>query len=68
MDHFKGRRPLGARTLYLYQGDRDALLCIYRTKEPQTIGKAVSSGCIRMMKAAAINLNNRIEGGAQTHR
>jgi lipoprotein-anchoring transpeptidase ErfK/SrfK len=57
--------PLGARALYLYQGDKDTLFRIHGTNEPETIGKAVSSGCIRMMNADAIDLYNRVEVGAR---
>ncbi|MFN0264335.1 L,D-transpeptidase [Tepidamorphus sp. 3E244] len=40
--------PLGARALYLYQGNRDTMYRIHGTNEPWTIGQAMSSGCIRM--------------------
>lgn len=40
--------PLGARALYLYQGNRDTLYRIHGTSEPWSIGKSVSSGCIRL--------------------
>jgi len=45
-----GRRhgePLGARALYLFKGDKDSMFRIHGTNEPDTIGQAVSSGCIR---------------------
>jgi len=66
-DHMDGGldNPLGARALYLYQGDKDTLFRIHGTNEPQTIGKAVSSGCIRMMNADAVDLYNRVEVGAR---
>ena len=41
--------PLGARALYLYSGGQDTLYRIHGTNEPQSIGKAMSSGCIRML-------------------
>lgn len=41
--------PLGARALYLYSGDKDTLYRIHGTNEPRSIGRAVSSGCIRML-------------------
>ena len=43
--------PLGARALYLFKGDKDSLFRIHGTNEPDTIGQAVSSGCIRMLIA-----------------
>ncbi|WOJ91182.1 L,D-transpeptidase [Methylocapsa polymorpha] len=57
--------PLGTRALYLYQGDKDTLFHIHGTNEPETIGKAASSGCTRMMKADAIDLYKRVEVGAR---
>jgi hypothetical protein len=41
--------PLGARALYLYQNGRDTLYRIHGTFEPWSIGRAVSSGCIRLL-------------------
>ena len=55
--------PLGARALYLYQGNRDTLYRIHGTNEPEEIGQAVSSGCIRMRDLDVIDLYNRIKVG-----
>jgi lipoprotein-anchoring transpeptidase ErfK/SrfK len=41
--------PLGARALYLHNNGQDTLFRIHGTTEPQSIGKAMSSGCIRML-------------------
>jgi lipoprotein-anchoring transpeptidase ErfK/SrfK len=57
--------PLGARALYLFQGKKDTLFRIHGTNEPDTIGKAVSSGCIRMMNADVIDLYGRIHIGTR---
>ncbi|SFK56023.1 L,D-transpeptidase catalytic domain [Methylocapsa palsarum] len=57
--------PLGARALYLYQGNRDTMFRIHGTNEPDSIGKAVSSGCIRMMNADVIDLYQRVGVGAR---
>jgi lipoprotein-anchoring transpeptidase ErfK/SrfK len=57
--------PLGARALYLFQGKRDTLFRIHGTNEPDTIGKAVSSGCIRMMNADVIDLYVRVGIGTR---
>src|ERR1700704_4891067 len=57
--------PLGARALYLYQGSKDTLYRIHGTNEPDSIGKAVSSGCIRMMNADVIDLYQRIRIGTR---
>lgn len=55
--------PLGARALYLYQGDRDTLYRIHGTSEPWSIGKAVSSGCIRLFNQDIIDLHSRVPTG-----
>lgn len=39
--------PLGARALYLYRDGGDTYLRLHGTNEPESIGHAVSSGCIR---------------------
>lgn len=57
--------PLGARALYLFKGGKDTLYRIHGTNEPQTIGKAVSSGCIRMMNQDVIDLYRRVPGGSK---
>jgi lipoprotein-anchoring transpeptidase ErfK/SrfK len=55
--------PLGARALYLYQGNRDTLFRIHGTNEPSEIGQAVSSGCIRMRDLDVIDLYSRVKVG-----
>ena len=57
--------PLGARALYLFQGEKDTLFRIHSTNEPDTIGQAVSSGCIRMMNADVIDLYERVGIGTR---
>ncbi len=56
--------PLGARALYLYQGNRDTLFRIHGTNEPWSIGEQVSSGCIRMLNEDILDLYNRVPVGA----
>lgn len=48
--------PLGARALYLHQGGRDTLYRIHGTNDPSSIGRAMSSGCIRMLNSEVIEL------------
>lgn len=57
--------PLGARALYLFKGNTDTLFRIHGTNEPDTIGKAVSSGCIRMMNADVMDLYKRVPVGTR---
>ena len=55
--------PLGARALYLFQGDHDTLIRIHGTNEPSEIGGHVSSGCIRMRDMDVIDLYGRVHVG-----
>lgn len=57
--------PLGARAMYLWQGNRDTLYRIHGTVEPWTIGTNVSSGCIRMINQDAVDLYARTAVGAR---
>ena len=57
--------PLGARALYLYAGGKDTLYRIHGTNEPQSIGKSVSSGCIRMLNEDVADLFDQVEIGTQ---
>ncbi len=59
------RNPLGARALYLYQNGRDTLYRLHGTIEPWTIGKMVSSGCIRFLNQDIIDLYNRVPVGTR---
>jgi lipoprotein-anchoring transpeptidase ErfK/SrfK len=56
--------PLGARGVYLYQGNKDTLYRIHGTNQPEYIGRAISSGCIRMTNEDVIDLYNRVKMGA----
>lgn len=53
--------PLGARALYL----GSSMYRIHGSNEPETIGYAVSSGCIRMTNADVIDLYNRTRIGTR---
>ncbi|MFC3751884.1 L,D-transpeptidase [Aquamicrobium ahrensii] len=57
--------PLGARALYLYRDGRDTMFRIHGTNQPGTIGKAVSSGCIRMLNHDVIDLYARVQPGTK---
>src|SRR5258705_772910 len=56
--------PLGARALYLYEGNKDTLYRIHGTNQPEYIGQAISSGCIRMTNEDVIDLFDRVQQGA----
>ncbi len=55
------RNPLGARALYI----GSTLYRIHGTSEPWTIGRAVSSGCIRLTNDDVIHLYDRVKVGAK---
>jgi len=52
--------PLGARALYLYANGADTLYRIHGTNEPSSIGKAMSSGCIRMLNQDVAELFDNV--------
>ena len=56
--------PMGARALYLFEGNKDTLFRIHGTNQPEYIGYAISSGCIRMLNEDVIDLFNRVPVGA----
>ncbi len=57
--------PLGARAMYLWQGDRDTLFRIHGTNEPWTVGQSQSSGCIRMINQDVVDLYEKTPVGAR---
>ena len=58
------QNPMGARAMYLYEGKKDTLYRIHGTNQPEYIGEAISSGCIRMTNEDVIDLYNRVKPGA----
>jgi lipoprotein-anchoring transpeptidase ErfK/SrfK len=52
--------PMGARAIYLGA----SLYRIHGSNEPDKIGQAVSSGCIRLTNQDVIDLYNRVQIGA----
>ena len=57
--------PLGPRALYLYRDGRDTFFRLHGTTEPETIGQAVSSGCIRLFNQDIIDLYDRVPVGTR---
>lgn len=56
--------PLGARALYLFKDGNDTLYRIHGSNEDWSIGKAISSGCIRLLNQDIIDLHRRVQNGA----
>lgn len=61
--HMEGgpNNPLGARAMYL----GGSLYRIHGSNEPETIGQAVSSGCIRMTNDDVVDLYDRVRIGTR---
>jgi lipoprotein-anchoring transpeptidase ErfK/SrfK len=61
--HMRGgiENPLGARALYL----GSSLYRIHGSNEPDSIGHAVSSGCIRMLNEDVVDLYRRVSVGTK---
>jgi lipoprotein-anchoring transpeptidase ErfK/SrfK len=53
--------PLGARAMYLGSSE----YCIHGTNDPSTIGKFVSSGCIRLTNEDVADLFSRVDVGTK---
>lgn len=54
------KNPLGARALYIFQDGKDTLYRLHGSPEYWSIGKAVSSGCVRLMNQDIIDLYARV--------
>lgn len=52
--------PLGARALYIFQNGEDTLFRVHGTPEWRSIGKSVSSGCVRMLHQDVMDLYERV--------
>lgn len=52
--------PLGSRALYIFQNGQDTLYRLHGTPEWQSIGKATSSGCVRLVNQDVIDLYVRV--------
>lgn len=57
------RNPLGARALYL----GSSIYRIHGTNAPSTIGRAMSSGCIRLLNSEVKDLYKRVRIGARVY-
>ena len=57
------QNPMGARAMYLFDGSKDTLYRIHGTNQPEYIGQAISSGCIRMTNEDVIDLYKRVKTG-----
>ena len=56
--------PLGARTLYIHQGNVDTIYRIHGNPDERSIGQAVSSGCVRLLQQDIIHLHDAVKTGS----
>ncbi len=56
--------PLGARALYIFKDGKDTLYRLHGTPDAYSIGKAVSSGCVRFLNHDIIDLYDRVPKGS----
>jgi lipoprotein-anchoring transpeptidase ErfK/SrfK len=59
------RNPLGARAMYIFQNGKDTLYRVHGTPDWQSVGKSVSSGCVRMFNQDVIDLYDRVSNKAE---
>jgi lipoprotein-anchoring transpeptidase ErfK/SrfK len=59
------KNPLGARALYIFQNGEDTLYRLHGNPDWSSIGKAVSSGCVRLMNQDIIDLYERVPNKAK---
>lgn len=57
------RQSVGRAGAYLFQNGRDTLYRLHGANAPTSIGKAMSSGCIRMINEDVIDLYARCPVG-----
>ena len=57
--------PMGARALYLYQGDVDTVIRIHGAVKPTLIGKKTTAGCISLINIDIIHLYERVDLGTR---
>ena len=57
--------PMGARALYLYQGDVDTIYRIHGSHNPKLIGKKKTAGCVSLINVDIIDLYNRVQLGSK---
>jgi len=57
--------PMGARAMYLYQGDVDTINRIHGAAKPSEIGSKKTAGCIGMLNIDVIHLYDRVEIGTR---
>jgi lipoprotein-anchoring transpeptidase ErfK/SrfK len=57
--------PMGARAMYLYQGEVDTVNRIHGGLKPAQFGRTVTAGCIGLLNVDVIHLYDRVEVGTR---
>ena len=57
--------PLGARAHYIFQGEVDTQYRLHGSPEWNSIGKSVSSGCVRLINQDVVDLYDRVSEGTR---
>ena len=57
--------PMGARALYLFQGNVDTVYRIHGTHDPKLVGKKATAGCFGLLNTDIIHLYDRVEIGTR---
>ena len=57
--------PMGARAMYLYQGEVDTINRIHGSAKPAEIGRKKTAGCIGMLNIDVIDLYDRVAIGTR---
>jgi lipoprotein-anchoring transpeptidase ErfK/SrfK len=56
---------MGARALYLYQGDVDTIYRIHGTHSPKLIGQKKTAGCFGLLNIDIIHLYDQVPLGTR---
>ncbi|WDR03016.1 L,D-transpeptidase [Devosia algicola] len=56
--------PLGARALYIFEDGKDTLYRLHGNMDVHSIGRAISSGCVRLLFQDVIDLYQRVPDGS----
>jgi lipoprotein-anchoring transpeptidase ErfK/SrfK len=59
------KNPMGARALYLYEGDVDTVYRIHGTHDIKLIGKTATAGCFGLINIDVIHLYDQVQIGAR---
>lgn len=59
------KNPMGARALYLYQGEVDTVYRIHGTHDPKLVGRTATAGCFGLLNIDIIHLYENVGIGTR---